>query len=277
MPRPTGLTYMSRAEGQKKLSKLPKIACSCGHTDVQAAAYYSKPNSPRNATGQWAMCVPCFRNREKLRQQGKLPPLTIEDIRNPKRKSGFDHINRQTPNGRTRVYYNAQVYGGKLSKAGHSWRGPNRATAEEAAQDYCDYINSQRTASPATPALKSAGHQGQRDRIDRDEEVEAALGVLRDRRGARQGRQGYVYLIGEVEGDKPLFKIGYSTNPEARLREIQTCNGRILALFAKIPGTMADEAALHAKFIHLNTVQEWFKYDPSIFEAFGIEDCQEAA
>ena len=55
-------------------------------------------------------------------------------------------------------------------------------------------------------------------------------------------RGGFVYffLVGE------LVKIGYSTDPEQRLRQVKA--DRILGYF---PGTMRDEKAIHAKFGHL--------------------------
>lgn len=69
--------------------------------------------------------------------------LTIEDIRNSDRKSGFDHVNasskgagRSDPN-----WWTAVIYGGTQNKAGVAWRGRRRRIAEEAAQDYCDYVN----------------------------------------------------------------------------------------------------------------------------------------
>lgn len=135
---------------------------------------------------------------------------------------------------------------------------------------------------PAPKPLKSAGHTGRRDKLPSDPEVQAALGVLRDAKGARRGRQGYVYLITETletanindptgnRSNPLLVKIGYSTNPRARLREIQTSNGRILKLLAYFPGTEADEDALHRKYKHLNTVQEWFRPTVALLSEFGL-------
>lgn len=63
--------------------------------------------------------------------------LTIEDIRNPDRASGFNYVNRATNAYRgtiSTVPYHARAGGGK-------WHGPRRPEAEQAAQDYCDYIN----------------------------------------------------------------------------------------------------------------------------------------
>jgi hypothetical protein len=134
-------------------------------------------------------------------------------------------------------------------------RGPARKTPFEAAQDYCDYINSGQIPAPM-PALKSAGHAGKRASLPRDREVEYALGVLRDARAQRRGKQGYVYLI--VEDVLCYGKVGFSTNPAARVAELQTGNPRKLRLLCSKPGTEADEAALHAKYAPNNVLQEWF-------------------
>lgn len=190
--------------------------------------------------------------------------ITPSDIRNPARKSGYDHVgNKDTP-GHPQPHkpFQADVYGGKRDKAGRSWSGPARATAIEAAQDYCDYMNGLGPifGVPLTP-LKTAGHVAPaRSPLPNDPEVQAALGVLRDARAQRRGVQGYVYLIIEVlpGGGLRYGKIGYSTNPAKRVAELQTGNPRPLALHLSKPGTEADEAALHQKYIQHNVLQEWF-------------------
>ncbi len=77
-----------------------------------------------------------------------MPLLTIEDIRNPKRNSGFNHVNSAGTGRGARPsaatigkWWRARAYGGKLDKAGTSWIGPMRSSPEEAAQDYCDHVN----------------------------------------------------------------------------------------------------------------------------------------
>lgn len=186
--------------------------------------------------------------------------LTPEDIRNPARKSGFTHVgvgglvdSRPGRKIRTNPY---QAYAGRGRKG--DWNGPRRATAKEAAQDYCDYVNGGNVTS--VPRVKSAGHNYVAPKVESDPEVEAALGVLRDKRAQRRGAQGYVYLIIQVEvgGGLRYGKIGYSTNPHKRVAELQTGNPQPLALHAMRPGTEADERALHAKYIRLNKLQEWF-------------------
>lgn len=196
--------------------------------------------------------------------------LSPQDIQNPSLVSGYSHVgyNSSAAHPSKKAY---QAYdprsAGPTKK--HRWKGPRRATAAEAAQDYCDYIN----GSGVTPApqVKSAGHEAKREPLPRDPEVEAALGVLRDARGLREGNQGYVYCIAEAEGVAPLVKIGYSTNPQARVGELQTGNGRLLFLLAYFAGTEADEKALHSKYIKDNTLQEWFRPSDALLSEFGYD------
>lgn len=63
---------------------------------------------------------------------------TIEDLRNPVRKSGFDHVGTGAAG---KAFYAS--YGSKPHFAGEKtdgWRGPGRKDPAQAAQDYCDYI-----------------------------------------------------------------------------------------------------------------------------------------
>jgi hypothetical protein len=123
------------------------------------------------------------------------------------------------------------------------------------------------------PALKSAGHNGSRDPLPRDEEVEYALGVLRDAKGQREGKQGYVYCIIErvPGGGFSQCKIGFSTNPKARVAELQAGNPRPLMLLCAKKGTLEDEAALHAKYIQQNILQEWFSATKEMLLEFDLD------
>ena len=196
--------------------------------------------------------------------------MTIDDLRNPNRKSGFDRVSRAGGKG-------AGHGGGKPwcaafetgvnanGKSGVLKRGPRRATPEEAAQDYCDYANGLGLATPTT--LNYPNHPV-RPKVVVDSEVADALGVLRDARAQQAGRQGYVYCIQEVL-DNTYVKIGYSVNPEARVGELQTGNPRVLELFASMPGTLEDERRIHAKYIKDNIVGEWFHTSAALLEEFA--------
>jgi hypothetical protein len=194
--------------------------------------------------------------------------LTIEDIRNPNRKSGFEYVSRAGGQGKGHgggkpwcATYEADASGAKN-------RGPRRLTAAEAAQDYCDYINGQTAAAPAK--LNFPGHTP-RDTAERTAEEEEALRILRDVKAQKEGKDGYVYCIGEGDVNNPYaVKVGYSVKPEARVGELQSGNPRLLSLLAKKPGTMADEKALHNKYIKHNLVGEWFKPTDQLLSEFQI-------
>lgn len=198
--------------------------------------------------------------------------LTINDIRNPKRKSGFTHVHSHesanSDRGRTPTWRAEINIGGGNRKDRPSWRGPSRKNPIEAAQDYCDYVNG--LDIPVSSPLNTAGHGSLRDSVERDAEVEAALGVLRDAKAQRAGRQGYVYLIG-VKGDGFGVKIGYSVKPEARVGELQTGNPRVLQLLASMPGTLEDERRIHSDFIDDNLVGEWFQPSEALLGEFGLD------
>lgn len=192
--------------------------------------------------------------------------LTIEDLRNPKRKSGFDHVHSDA--GSIVRPYRAVDARGHGHKKGSGWRGPRRGVPEEAAQDYCDYVNGQ-SPSNAPASLYYPGH-APRDSKERTAEEEEALRVLRDVKAQRENRQGYVYCIAE-EGDNPFaVKVGYSVKPEARVGELQSGNPRVLKLLGTIPGTYEDENRLHKKYITHNLVGEWFKTTPELLREFSV-------
>lgn len=154
-------------------------------------------------------------------------------------------------------------------------RGPNRAepTRAPSYRAYCKDCHRARSGATPGTLLKSAGHGSRRPVLQRDPEVEHALGVLRDARGKAQGRQGYVYLIIEVKpgGGLQYGKVGYSTNPRARVAELQTGNPRPLALHCMKKGTEAVEAALHAKYIQHNVLQEWFSITRELLLEFDLD------
>lgn len=194
--------------------------------------------------------------------------LTPADLANPKRTSGYDHVTMALESGSARPKpFQGRHYASGTRRGGGSgnavvWNGPRRKTALEAAQDYCNYMNSGQASSSPAP-LKSPGHkrpQQPRRRVPSD--IQAARGMVRDWEAQqRKGVQGYVYLIIEVNsgGGLTYGKIGYSVNPEKRVTELQTANPRPLALLYKMKGTEADEKRLHRKYRKDNVLQEWFR------------------
>ena len=200
--------------------------------------------------------------------------LTPKDLENPDRKSGYNHVGTAGHNsqGQGRVKWMAYI----RDRGGLNWNGPRRNYARLAAQDYCDYVNGK--GVPSAPQLKSAGHKSKRPRLPDDPEVQAALGVIKDARGAQAGNQGFVYLICETDaytGSVDLLqgyaKIGFSTNPEARVAELQTGNPRKLRLMSYFPGTEEDERKMQQHWINYNVLQEWFHLTPALVLTFHAQ------
>lgn len=73
---------------------------------------------------------------------------------------------------------------------------------------------------------------------------------------------GSVYFVSAGVGGP--IKIGWSTDVDRRIDELQTANPVKLTLVATVPGTMADEARLHELFAHLRIQSEWFRHDDEI-------------
>lgn len=75
-----------------------------------------------------------------------------------------------------------------------------------------------------------------------------------------------VYLI-ECEENKTC-KIGFSKNPEKRIRELRTSNSHDLNLVYCVPGDRHLENTLHTLFNEFRLNGEWFKIDQSIIDKF---------
>ena len=101
----------------------------------------------------------------------------------------------------------------------------------------------------------------------------------------RDGSQGFLYLIGmeyptafpprdpsKVNIAAWAVKLGWSENPEARIATLQTGNPAKLVLLATKPGTLEDERALHAKYLHVNILQEWFRPTLPLLLEFGLRE-----
>jgi hypothetical protein len=60
---------------------------------------------------------------------------------------------------------------------------------------------------------------------------------------------------------KKFVKIGVSSDPNSRLKELQTGNPFKLKIAATIPGHFATEKELHNIFERFRMEGEWFRYD----------------
>ena len=197
-----------------------------------------------------------------------MPNLTIEDIRNPSRVSGFNYVGYgSSAKFPSRKPYQAMKRPNKEA-SGNRAIGPRRATAEEAAQDYCDSVNG--NFIQPTFALKSAGHPSRPIGQRQTRKDGHAVAPRRPKEGP-----GYVYLIIEEDDEGWAYgKVGESrTEPKYRLAGLQTGNRRKLKVIGQIKtdARLALEARLHRKYLRHNELGEWFKLTPAILTEFGLK------
>lgn len=196
-----------------------------------------------------------------------MPDLAPSDLRKPSNQSGYAHVQRDNQ----KKAFRAQAEGTGDKPFRTRWYGPRRATALESAWDYCNYVNAGQAVARAVLVYPKQPKRLPLEEIPRDPEVEYALGVLRDHKAQQAGKQGYVYCIGEAS-NLYAVKIGYSVNPPARVRELQTGNPRPLVLLGWGEGTEADEAGLHMQFLQYNLLGEWFIAAPDVLDVFGLDE-----
>lgn len=97
----------------------------------------------------------------------------------------------------------------------------------------------------------------------REQEEEQKLIESRAKKPPKKTK-GYVYFIqGECGG---AIKVGYSANPEKRLKELQTGYPDTLILLLMIPGTESTERALHREFESSRLNGEWFRPDKQVID-----------
>lgn len=89
----------------------------------------------------------------------------------------------------------------------------------------------------------------------------ARINAERYQRKRKRAVLGQVYFITDGE----FIKIGFSTNPEDRLRSIQTGYSRPLSLLGVIHHqTQHDERIYHVAFKESRVRGEWFRFDEKI-------------
>lgn len=90
--------------------------------------------------------------------------------------------------------------------------------------------------------------EGSRDKIKR---TPRALEI-----GNAVDRRGYVYFAGSDEGP---IKIGFTTRPKRRLRELANGQAEEVRMLAVVSGTISLERSLHHRWRHLHIRGEWFQ------------------
>ncbi len=69
-------------------------------------------------------------------------------------------------------------------------------------------------------------------------------------------KMGFVYFIGAKDGD--TIKIGFSVNPESRIRQVQSGNPERLSVLFQFRGHKDTEQCLHRLFGPSRLSGEWF-------------------
>jgi hypothetical protein len=86
--------------------------------------------------------------------------------------------------------------------------------------------------------------------------------------GECDGKTSFVYLIYSAERHK--LKIGYSSNPQSRLKELETGHGSKLTTLGLIPGGAKLEKKIQKMFFDYWVAGEWFE-DVEIIRNYFIE------
>lgn len=111
-----------------------------------------------------------------------------------------------------------------------------------------------------SPYSLEPGRRDERFTPISDERKQQLLATLRPKAAVPQQRSVHpqTYLVG-VEGS-PLVKIGYSTDPQRRLKSLQTGQPMELSLLWSRAGDY--EGALHIRFAEYRVRGEWFDLTP---------------
>ena len=158
-----------------------------------------------------------------------------------------------------------QAQAGDRRPGGNYWFGPRRATALEAACDYCDHVNSGQ--APKGRMLRRANHPVRRSPVTKKQTT--ATKQTRKPHSARTLR-GSVYLIG-IKGNTSAVKVGFSSAPGfPRLNELQTGNPYLLVGIAEFAGTLRDEYDLHVRYEPDNMLNEWFRASDELLSEFDL-------
>jgi hypothetical protein len=86
----------------------------------------------------------------------------------------------------------------------------------------------------------------------------------------QEGNAGFVYIIQAIGTAR--VKLGYSIEPEKRLRELQTGSPYELALLSKWRARPATERRLHREFAEYRVKGEWFELPRQLIERLAVSD-----
>jgi hypothetical protein len=94
-------------------------------------------------------------------------------------------------------------------------------------------------------------------------------------RGGRPSRKAHVYVIDPM--DRGPVKIGVSSAPERRVRDLQIGHHEVLGILAMFPGGEEDEQELHKIFSAERLQGEWFERTPRVCNFIDMIACEKVA
>jgi hypothetical protein len=74
-----------------------------------------------------------------------------------------------------------------------------------------------------------------------------------------------IYFVRASDGVGSI-KIGTTIHLSQRIKQLEKECGQTLSVLGVLPGSYAEERALHEKFDHLRTDGEWFTWSPGLLE-----------
>jgi hypothetical protein len=206
--------------------------------------------------------------------------LTPDDLRNDDSVTGFKHVysarDASWPARGGKPFQATAYFPWSGDGVRRRWKGPRRATALEAVQDYCDYVNGNPVAAQPNRMRRAIAKAAS---LFTQPPLDDAAKAERDRVWAEA--QAYVYLIGEEwlnQAACAYVKVGWSFDPANRLEQLQAGNPRRLVLMGTLTpaelGRSAAEAlevSIHEAHARRRVLGEWFWADPDLLRRFGVE------
>jgi len=102
------------------------------------------------------------------------------------------------------------------------------------------------------------------ERLRKEIDCRAKVEKDSDSKGKKPRYKGYIYFIqGQLGG---AIKIGYSVNPQRRLKELQTGYPDTLRILVMIPGNEYTEKIFYRQFEGSRLNGEWFRPDDCVMD-----------
>lgn len=118
---------------------------------------------------------------------------------------------------------------------------------------YADNSHPSDVCKPCIHRPRRAHVRALRNQASRSDRTQAAIRYVV--KHAQANTQPFVYLVGVGRN----VKIGFSTNVNKRIRQLETASSSPVQLIAVAPGSRQLEQELHDMFVGLRIRLEWFR------------------